>query len=305
MNNRNQNNGYPQGYDPAWNNGYPQGYDPARNNGYPQGYDPARNNGYPQGYDPAQNNGYPQGYDPARNNGYPQGYDPARNNGYPQGYNNYQNNVYGYYQQNGYPGTKWNEPYYGRRDPRIPEKIFREHPDARIATKKEGLRAFILSSLVFGVMILVFGISLVLGVMTIAETNRIINCNETVEGVVTKTWKSTKSNYKSSKISYYASYEYTYHNKTYVGKTKMRAGQLSAEEKITVYVDPNNPSDSRVFPVDANFIYLLPLMLVPFIIFWCIMFREYRLCRQGRIVIYKSYYSKNGSFGKTIWKKIP
>ncbi len=47
MNNRNQNNGYPQGYDPARNNGYPQGYDPARNNGYPQGYDPARNNGYP------------------------------------------------------------------------------------------------------------------------------------------------------------------------------------------------------------------------------------------------------------------
>ena len=224
----------------------------------------------------------------------------ADNNGYNENYNTANNNIGKY---NNYVTYNNNRQNNGVRDPGIPFEIYREHPEARLATKKDGRIPLVISSIICFVLLIIMGFTVFFTEQSRAETEKIMNYNETVDGVVMKTWKSNISTSNSKKGSYYASYMYTYNNKIYLGTTKINQGSLSKNQKVKVYVDPNNPSDSRLFHENVLWMYLILLSTIPFVLIWIFTLRRYYLCCRGRIVIYK-VYSTNWPTGKTAWKKI-
>ncbi len=212
---------------------------------------------------------------------------------------------YGRYNDDDRYGQRWNEiDYGGMRRTDVPVEILREHPDARIATTKDGMIVLVVSTLILLVFAAIFGFFVYLAETSRAETERIISCNVTVDGTVTKTWSETHRSRKTTRTNYYASYTYVYEDQMYSGKTSMRAGQLREDQTITVYVDPASPSKSRLFREENITAFLILIMLVPLVVIWIFMLRHFILCAQGRIVTYKYSYSTGSSKGsKTVWRK--
>ncbi len=282
----NNNNGFNGNYN---NNGYNNGFNGNyNNNGYNNGFNGNyNNNGYNNGFNgDYNNNGYNNGFNGDYNNsGYNNGFnDNYNNNGYNNGFNNYDNI---------------------KRDPNIPIEIYREHPDARMATKKDGMVVLIIATLMVVVLGVLSAFMIIFVYNQAAETERIIGYNVTVEGTVTDTWTKRTSSRKSTTTHYYASYRYFYNNSGYFGTTKMSRGSLVEGQKITVYVDPNDPSSSRVFHEgNAAFFAILVSVFafVPFAACWVIALIKCIQCCQGRIVIYNRTGMKKG--GKKVWKKI-
>jgi len=284
------NNGYNNGFNGNYNNnGYNNGFNGNyNNNGYNNGFNGNyNNNGYNNGFNgDYNNNGYNNGFNGDYNNsGYNNGFnDNYNNNGYNNGFNNYDNI---------------------KRDPNIPIEIYREHPDARMATKKDGMVVLIIATLMVVVLGVLSAFMIIFVYNQAAETERIIGYNVTVEGTVTDTWTKRTSSRKSTTTHYYASYRYFYNNSGYFGTTKMSRGSLVEGQKITVYVDPNDPSSSRVFHEgNAAFFAILVSVFafVPFAACWVIALIKCIQCCQGRIVIYNRTGMKKG--GKKVWKKI-
>ena len=120
----------------------------------------------------------------------------ADNNGYNENYNTANNNIGKY---NNYVTYNNNGQNNGVRDPGIPFEIYREHPEARLATKKDGRIPLVISSIICFVLLIIMGFTVFFTEQSRAETERIMNYNETVDGVVMKTWKSNISTSNSKK----------------------------------------------------------------------------------------------------------
>lgn len=225
-----------------------------------------------------------------RNNGFNGNYNSGCNNGFDPNNNNDFNNYYEY-----------------KRDPNVPYQIYRQHPDARIATKKDGLPAMITATILLIVFGIISGMLIFYAKTKEQETERIIGYNVTVEGTVTDTWTKRVSSGKSTTTKHYAKYRYLYNYSIYFGTTEIGSGSLVENQKVTVYVDPNNPSDSRIFHENnVSFYAILAAALItgPFALFWIIMLVKFIHCCQGRMVIYRQTYGNNKKNSKKIWKKI-
>ena len=172
------------------------------------------------------------------------------NNNFVNDYNNngYNNNFGNDYNNNGYNnnyGNNYNNS--GKSDPNIPDYIYAAHPDARIATKKDGKTELIISTIICILVFLIFGFLMFQSWLSISETDRIMNCNVTVEGTVTNTWSSLRSSGKSKRTVYFATYKYTYNNTEYKGTVETGISRYHKGYSVTVYVDPDKPYDSRLF----------------------------------------------------------
>ncbi len=218
------------------------------------------------------------------------------NNNFNGNNGNYNNGFDGYYNNNNFNNLSENT-----RNPNVPYEIYREYPDARIATKKDGKTELIISTIICILVFLIFGFLMFQSWLSISETDRIMNCNVTVEGTVTNTWSSLRSSGKSKRTVYFATYKYTYNNTEYKGTVETGISRYHKGYTVTVYVDPDKPYDSRLFRESKLIEYLYLIIMAPFVIFWFFALRKYILCCKGRMVIYKRK-STNGY--RTVWKKI-
>ena len=277
------------------NNGYgDNGYG---NSGY--GNSGYGNSGY--GNSGYGNNGY--GNNGYGNNGY--GYSGQPYNGQPYSGNTYQNQQW---QRRQAISRRWGQsiryngkPCEGTPDPNLPPAISRKYPDARLGTKKDALGEFLLGTLFIGFLVGLIIVCMVVAENKKAETERIMSYNVTVQGLVTDTWTEKHSSGKTTKTYHYASYSYFYEGRTYYGKLKINAGQLETGKRVTVYVDPTNPSDSRLFAEPAGTTLWLTVLMVPEIVYWIFLIRHCLMICQGRMAKYH-IYSRNGY--KTKWIKL-
>ena len=191
-----------------------------------------------------------------------------------------------------------------KREPEIPGEISRRHPDARIATPKDFLPRLIVSAVIFIMIFAVCGMLFFKQEASRAETERIMSCQVTVEGVVTKTWEQKHRTVGSVSTTHYASYRYFYNRKMYTGKTKMSVGSMSKDQTITVYIDPDKPSDSRVFHESIWPQIIIAGVFVLCAVYWLFMLNKCRLCFQKRMVIYREKRAGKKNDYKTVWKKI-
>ena len=89
------------------------------------------------------------------------GYNGGNNNSsFGNDYNNsgYNNNFGNDYNNNGYNnnyGNNYNNS--GKSDPNIPDYIYAAHPDARMATKKDGIRQLVIVSIVSFIVLILCG----------------------------------------------------------------------------------------------------------------------------------------------------
>ncbi len=197
-----------------------------------------------------------------------------------------------------------NEKSINRRNTDIPAEISRRHPDARIATKKDFMPRLIVSTIIFIIIFAVCGLLFFRQETSRAETERIMNQNVTVDGVVTKTWKHTRNISKSVSTTHYASYRYFYNRKLYTGTTIMSAGSLSKDQTVTVYIDPDEPSNSRLFHESIFPEIMIAAIIIICIVYFLFLLNKCRLCFQGRMVIYKQKRPNRENDFKTVWKKI-
>ena len=280
----------------GYNNNFGNDYN---NNGYNNNFvNDYNNSGYNNNFvNDYNNSGYNNNFGNDYNNS---GY----NNNFGNDYNNngYNNNFGNDYNNNGYNnnyGNNYNNS--GKSDPNIPDYIYAAHPDARIATKKDGKTELIISTIICILVFLIFGFLMFQSWLSISETDRIMNCNVTVEGTVTNTWSSLRSSGKSKRTVYFATYKYTYNNTEYKGTVETGISRYHKGYSVTVYVDPDKPYDSRLFRESNLIQYFYLIIMAPFVIFWFFALRKYILCCKGRMVIYKRK-STNGY--RTVWKKI-
>ena len=294
-NNSGYNNNFGNDYN---NNGYNNNFgNDYNNNGYNNNFvNDYNNSGYNNNFvNDYNNSGYNNNFGNDYNNS---GY----NNNFGNDYNNngYNNNFGNDYNNNGYNnnyGNNYNNS--GKSDPNIPDYIYAAHPDARMATKKDGIRQLVIVSIVSFIVLILCGALFFYTLSSMMETERIMGNNVTVQGVVTRTWK-TRSGGRHKTTTYHASYRYTYNDEEYTGTTRCSSGTYKGEI-LTIYIDPERPWVSRtshenVFPL---FIIAGGVIVLVILIFNSV--KTYKLCCKGRMVIYKRK-STNGY--RTVWKKI-
>ena len=267
------------------------------NNNYNSGNYNGYNGNYANGYGNNPNGAYNNGYNNNPNGAYTNGYSNNPNGNYTNGFNNNPDGAYNNEYNNSLDS-------YGVKDPRIPDEIYNEHPDAKIVTKRSGIMTLIVTTLICFSVCAIFVFLFFYSDSIRAETDRIIDCDVTVEGVITDTWKRHTSTYKSTKTTYYASYDYFYNDSKYTGETQIQAGRFSIGDTVTVYVDPENPSDSRLFRDNMFLPYSILLGVIPFITIWILMIGYCHSCIKGRMVKYKAPSTRNSYSYKTVYKKI-
>lgn len=173
----------------------------------------------------------------------------------------------------------------GTNAPEAPQQNSRKHHDKKKTEKPKGkttVKSFTIGTIVCFLALCIFGGLFVYLEYSKHEADRIIDYNVTTEGTVTKTWTQRSSSYKSNRTYYYASYNYKYKDGTYNGTEKMNDDLLREGQTVTVYVDPEKPSDSRLFREFPLTPYVALLGFAPFGIYWVIDLQMFLSGRKSR-----------------------
>ncbi len=210
----------------------------------------------------------------------------------------------GRFDGNGWQGLQYNgdfspggyaqpEPYVPG-DQRIPVKLRKAHPDARIMTRGEGVKHLILMC-ILGVVFIAVGILVFIASIYSAErTHDFFDHAETVNGtVVSCTTKRTGSGRHKTTV-YSVKYWYIYNSDSHRGSASLSRSEArsldistgSGGKEITVYVDTRNPSSSKIIRNGEQPAYFLLLISVLGVFMIVIGIINCKWCAEGKMVKY-------------------
>lgn len=188
-------------------------------------------------------------------------------------------------------------------DPRIPDRIIRIDPKARISNGSE-LKVENIMFIIFCIVIMTIGsVFFIRSYFEGLETKDFFAKAEMTTGTVVSGWSHTVGSVKNSRKHYFIGFAYEYQgvsfeNTEQVSRSfanKYGVGSHCKGKSITVYFDPMDPSESRIEKVDGEPFYLY--IILPGIVTVITMFlatKQYIEYRSGKYILYED----NG-----VWKK--
>lgn len=190
----------------------------------------------------------------------------------------------------------------------IPYKIYSLHPDARLATRKDGMNELISNTVFATLILLVCGIFFAINFYKYKENEKILTSGNIVTGVINNSWTSTRGVGNRSREVRYTTYTYTYNGIEYTDTKEMSSGLADSlrgadgklkGQSITVYVNPDDPSDTRIEEYGKIVLYLWSGGIVIAIIGYLMGIKDYLLAVSGHAVVYNDEKK-----GRKVWKII-